>query len=276
MAAAAATAPSDPRRPRRTKTKTVKRRTREDAVVDVARHRRDRRLLPVPVLLADQHLAEDGQRPPVVSLFPPHPTLDNYRAIFKNPDFTKALRNSAVVALITTVLALSVGSFCAYALARLKLRGKFYPRDRPDDLDVPADRHRRAAVQALVGHRPVQHVDRPDHPVPDVRAAAEHLHPRLLLQGDPEGPRGGRAGRRRHPLPGVPQGGRPAGRTGPGHRRHPDVHRRLERVPARGDADVLVEGAHRAGGDRVLHRRDGARGARSAASRRHPWSSRSR
>jgi len=59
------------------------------------------------------------------SLIPPNPTLANYKEIFKNPDFTKALRNSAVVALTTTVLALAVGSFCAYALARLKLRGKF-------------------------------------------------------------------------------------------------------------------------------------------------------
>mgnify|MGYP001026109930 CR=1 FL=1 len=59
------------------------------------------------------------------SLIPPNPTLANYREIFKNPDFTKALRNSAVVALTTTVLALIVGSFCAYALARLKLKGKF-------------------------------------------------------------------------------------------------------------------------------------------------------
>src|SRR3954451_22050668 len=58
------------------------------------------------------------------SFVPPHPTLDNYQAIFKNPDFTKALRNSAVVALSTTILALFVGSFCAYALARLRLKGK--------------------------------------------------------------------------------------------------------------------------------------------------------
>jgi multiple sugar transport system permease protein len=58
-------------------------------------------------------------------LIPPHPTLDNYRAIFKNPDFTAALRNSAIVALTTTVLALVVGSFCAYALARLRLKGKY-------------------------------------------------------------------------------------------------------------------------------------------------------
>jgi multiple sugar transport system permease protein len=58
------------------------------------------------------------------SLIPPNPTLNNYKEVFENPDFTKALRNSAVVALSTTVLALAVGSFCAYALARLKLRGK--------------------------------------------------------------------------------------------------------------------------------------------------------
>jgi multiple sugar transport system permease protein len=59
------------------------------------------------------------------SLIPPHPTLKNYKAIFENPDFTKALRNSAFIALFTTVLALTVGSFCAYALARLKIKGKF-------------------------------------------------------------------------------------------------------------------------------------------------------
>src|ERR687885_351688 len=59
------------------------------------------------------------------NVIPPHPTLSNYKAIFQNPDFTKALRNSAIVALITTALALVVGSFCAYALARLKLKGKF-------------------------------------------------------------------------------------------------------------------------------------------------------
>lgn len=57
-------------------------------------------------------------------LFPPHPTLANYQSIFRNGDFTKALQNSAIVSLTTTALALLVGSFCAYALARLKMRGK--------------------------------------------------------------------------------------------------------------------------------------------------------
>ena len=57
------------------------------------------------------------------ALFPPHPTLDNYSEIFKNPDFTHALRNSAAVALITTALSITVGAFCAYALARLRIGG---------------------------------------------------------------------------------------------------------------------------------------------------------
>jgi multiple sugar transport system permease protein len=56
---------------------------------------------------------------------PPHPTLDNYSSIFKNDDFVHALGNSAIVSLTTTALALVVGSFCAYALARLKFPGKF-------------------------------------------------------------------------------------------------------------------------------------------------------
>jgi multiple sugar transport system permease protein len=57
--------------------------------------------------------------------FPQHPTLTNYKSIFQNGSFTRALLNSAVVSLVTTVLALTVGSFCAYALARLRFRGKF-------------------------------------------------------------------------------------------------------------------------------------------------------
>jgi multiple sugar transport system permease protein len=60
------------------------------------------------------------------SIFPPNPTLDNYTSIFKNGDFTHALLNSAIVSLTVTALSLVVGSFCAYALARLKLRGKVF------------------------------------------------------------------------------------------------------------------------------------------------------
>jgi multiple sugar transport system permease protein len=58
-------------------------------------------------------------------IIPPNPTLDNYESIFKNDDFTKSLTNSAIVSLVTTFLGIVVGSFCAYALARLKMNYKF-------------------------------------------------------------------------------------------------------------------------------------------------------
>jgi multiple sugar transport system permease protein len=59
------------------------------------------------------------------ALLPPNPTLDNFESIFNDSNFTTALKNSAIVALVTTALALIVGSFCAYALARLRIRFKF-------------------------------------------------------------------------------------------------------------------------------------------------------
>jgi multiple sugar transport system permease protein len=59
------------------------------------------------------------------SLVPPNPTLANYKSIFQDDDFVHALFNSAIVSLVTTALALVVGSFCAYALARLRFAAKF-------------------------------------------------------------------------------------------------------------------------------------------------------
>src|SRR6187399_1738054 len=55
-------------------------------------------------------------------LFPPHPSLQNYKSIFQNSNFTRALGNSAIVALTTTLIGVIVGSFAAYALARLRMR----------------------------------------------------------------------------------------------------------------------------------------------------------
>jgi multiple sugar transport system permease protein len=57
--------------------------------------------------------------------FPPNPSLDNYESIFEDSNFTTALRNSIIVAGATTIIALLVGSFAGYALARLRFRGKF-------------------------------------------------------------------------------------------------------------------------------------------------------
>ena len=58
-------------------------------------------------------------------VLPPNPSLDNYTSIFENDDFVRSLANSAIVSLTTTFLGVIVGSFCAYALARLKMNFKF-------------------------------------------------------------------------------------------------------------------------------------------------------
>ena len=58
-------------------------------------------------------------------LIPPNPSLDNYKSVFENSDFTDALRTSVIITTVTTILALVVGSFAAYALARLRFPMKF-------------------------------------------------------------------------------------------------------------------------------------------------------
>jgi ABC-type glycerol-3-phosphate transport system permease component len=50
--------------------------------------------------------------------------LDHYRALFDARDFWTPIRNSIVVAGATTVLSVTLGTACAYALARLRFRGK--------------------------------------------------------------------------------------------------------------------------------------------------------
>jgi multiple sugar transport system permease protein len=59
------------------------------------------------------------------ALFPTDPTLVNYREVFSSQNnFQYALRNSVIVAGTTTVVALLIGMFAAYALARLEFPGK--------------------------------------------------------------------------------------------------------------------------------------------------------
>lgn len=52
------------------------------------------------------------------------PTLRNYQGVFQNDTFLRGLLNSAIVAGTTTLLALIVGSFAAFALGKLRFRGK--------------------------------------------------------------------------------------------------------------------------------------------------------
>jgi multiple sugar transport system permease protein len=60
--------------------------------------------------------------------WPTHVTLDNYRTVFDTSlgnHFARALVNSAIIGVCTTILAVMFGVFAAYALARLDFRGKF-------------------------------------------------------------------------------------------------------------------------------------------------------
>ena len=59
------------------------------------------------------------------SLFPAHPSFDNYTSIFKDANFTTALKTSAIDAGCATLIAITIGSFAAYALARLRFPRKF-------------------------------------------------------------------------------------------------------------------------------------------------------
>ena len=51
-------------------------------------------------------------------------TLDNYRGIFQTSQFTSALINSIGIGLITTLIAVVIGTMAAYAVARLDFPGK--------------------------------------------------------------------------------------------------------------------------------------------------------
>ncbi len=62
-----------------------------------------------------------NQLPPVV---PATLTLDHYRNVLGFNNFNNYVRNSLIVATSTTIFSLLVGSFCAYALSRLRFKGK--------------------------------------------------------------------------------------------------------------------------------------------------------
>lgn len=58
------------------------------------------------------------------SLVPDELVLDHYVALFRERDFWVPIRNSLVVAGSTTLLCVTLGTLCAYALARLDFRWK--------------------------------------------------------------------------------------------------------------------------------------------------------
>lgn len=60
----------------------------------------------------------------VVKYWPDTIYWGNIRYVFENGDFLRALLNSTIVSLGTVLVALTIGSFAAYAMGRMKFRGR--------------------------------------------------------------------------------------------------------------------------------------------------------
>src|SRR5262245_59907291 len=58
------------------------------------------------------------------TLIPRQPTLDAYRRLFTKTPFVKYVRNSTIIAVVTTVTSLVFGCLGAYAIARLRFPGR--------------------------------------------------------------------------------------------------------------------------------------------------------
>jgi multiple sugar transport system permease protein len=55
------------------------------------------------------------------------PTLENYRTVFVNDRFLRYFRDSAIIAVGSTVVSLFLGSMAAYSMSRYRVGGNFIP-----------------------------------------------------------------------------------------------------------------------------------------------------
>src|SRR6476469_2192454 len=81
-------------------------------------------LLPVAWIISLSFKSADETGVGSPQFLPKDPTLQNYRDILSNPDFTAALRNSFGISAIATVLSVILATRAAYAIARLEFKGK--------------------------------------------------------------------------------------------------------------------------------------------------------
>jgi multiple sugar transport system permease protein len=72
-------------------------------------------------------LKSEGQMRSLVSMFWPSPLVfENYDQLLRKTNFTSWFANSTIVAVSSTLLATAVGTIGAYALARLRFRGRAF------------------------------------------------------------------------------------------------------------------------------------------------------
>lgn len=60
------------------------------------------------------------------TFWPENPTFENYRRVFENGSFMRALLNSTIVSGSVVILSLLLGTLTAYSMARLNFRGRTF------------------------------------------------------------------------------------------------------------------------------------------------------
>ncbi len=214
--------------------------------------------------------------------FIPSPaSIENYQAVFSaQNNFGRSLVNSVIVAGTTTILTLLFGIVGAYALARLRFRGKgavlwiimacsMFPLVvlLPPLLKLFSSTAAVHLVPVLDQHLPVRH-----HPRVELRPPACGVESDSLLQAAPGRVGAGGNGRWLHARGGLPQGDPAAGSSGRLHDGDHRVHRRLERILASPDLPAGCEYADGHRGDQQVHRYVPASIRRTAPSWRPVWS----
>ena len=194
------------------------------------------------------------------SFIPKDITFDNYKGLFEGgidaSPFIKPLINSLVIASITTVVAIVLAAFAAYAIARLNFPGKslilagalaiaMFPAistvgplfDMWRALGL-YDTYLGLIIPYLTFSLPLAIYTL----VAFFREIPWDLEQAAQVDGAT-------------PFQAFPQGDRPARGAGCLHRGDPRLHLRVERLPVRDHADLVGRRAHRPGRARLLHRR---------------------
>ncbi|NLB74456.1 MAG: carbohydrate ABC transporter permease [Firmicutes bacterium] len=81
-------------------------------------------LFPVYWMLNNSFKNRVEQFSAVPTFFPHRITLENYRTLFSNLEFSNVIANSLTVSITSTLIAVVIGSLAAYSLSRFAFRGK--------------------------------------------------------------------------------------------------------------------------------------------------------
>ncbi len=123
------------------------------------------------------------------NFFPRDITLENYTGIFSGDQFPAALRNSIGISLIATLIAITLATTTAYAIARLEFPGKTLVLGAALAIAMfPPISVVGPLFSLWRGIGLVRHLAGADHPLHDLHLAAGHLRADGVLPRDPLGP----------------------------------------------------------------------------------------